>query len=105
MKALTIIAALALLAFGVFGLSRTAHAQAANCGPHADVVAGLARNYRETVVAMGISSGGNMIEVFASDTGSWTIIFTTPDGVSCLGASGGAFERVTQGLPKAGVPG
>lgn len=102
MKTIVLIIAAALMAFAVFGLSRPAHA--AQCAPHADVIAGLARNFSETVVAMGIAENGVMIEVFASDDGTWTIVQTAPAGVSCLMASGGAFEQVAKALPPKGIP-
>ena len=103
--AIILIAAVVLMAFAVLGLSRPAHAQALQCVDHAAVVAGLARHYQEAVVAMGIAANGFMIEVFASDAGTWTIVQTMPGGVSCLVASGGSFEAVSEGLPKEDVPG
>lgn len=88
----------------VAALVQPAHA-ASNCAPRDRVAAGLAANYNETLVAIGISAGGYMIEVYASPSGSWTIMQTSPEGVSCLASSGGAFEQVTEGLPPAGIPG
>ena len=44
-----------------------------------------------------------MVEVFASEeTGSWTILVTMPTGVTCLVASGEAFEEVAEVLPAQG---
>ena len=88
---LILIIALALMAFAVMGLSRPAHAS--QCADHAAVVAGLARNFGETVRAMGLTSAGTMIEVFASDAGTWTIVQTSPMGTACLIASGGGLKR------------
>lgn len=81
-----------------------AHA-APQCAPHAAVVAGLAKKYSETVVAMGMTGIGTMIEVFASPSGTWTIVQTEPRGISCLMASGGYFETVRESLPPEGIPG
>ena len=76
-------------------LAVPAHAQ--QCAPRADVVAGLAANYAETPRLMGIA-GVQMMEVFASDTGTWTITVTSPEGVTCLVASGVAFRASPQGV-------
>ncbi|MEP1765710.1 MAG: hypothetical protein ABJJ53_03495 [Sulfitobacter sp.] len=74
-----------------------------NCGPRENVVTRLAEGYGETRQSVGIGANNAMVEVFASDeTGSWTIIFTMPTGVSCLVASGQSFEEVAEALPTKG---
>ncbi len=47
-------------------------------------------------VAMGLVSNGSINEVLASKDGSWTIIVTRPDGMSCVVAAGEAWE----GMPE-----
>ena len=54
----------------------------------------LSDGYKEAPVAMGLASNGSVLEVLASDKGSWTIILTMPNGVSCVVASGEAWEKV-----------
>jgi hypothetical protein len=50
---------------------------------------------------MGLGAQGAVMEVFASLTsGSWTITVTLPDGLTCLIASGQAFEAMAEHLPK-----
>ena len=88
----------------IIALSAPANA-APQCAPHAAVVAGLAKKYQETVVAMGMTGIGTMIEVFASPAGTWTIVQTEPRGISCLMASGGSFETVKESLLPGGIPG
>lgn len=74
-----------------------------NCGPRDAVVQRLAEGYGETRQSVGIGSNNAMVEVFASaDTGSWTILVTMPSGVTCLVASGEAFEQVVEALPAKG---
>lgn len=74
-----------------------------NCGPRAAVVKQLADGYGETRQSIGLGSNNAMVEVFAStQTGSWTILVTTPSGVSCLVASGQSFEQVVEALPAKG---
>jgi hypothetical protein len=52
---------------------------------------------------MGLGANNVVIEVFASDTsGSWTITVTSSDGITCLVASGQAFETMAVTRPKPG---
>ena len=48
--------------------------------------------------ATNLASNGTVLEVLASNKGSWTIILTKPDGMSCVVASGEAWEQVEQHL-------
>jgi hypothetical protein len=74
--------------------------QARTCAPRDDVVKRLAETYGETRRGLGIARQGAVMEVFASDqTGSWTITVTLPDGMTCLIASGQAFEQMAEVLP------
>lgn len=71
-----------------------------NCGPRGAVVAKLAEGYGETRQSMGIGANNAVVEVFASaETGSWTITVTVPGGLTCLVASGQAFEELAEALP------
>lgn len=83
---------------------RTAEAQQTrNCGPRDLVVTRLAEGYGETRKSMGLGANNTVIEVFASDeSGTWTIVVTTPNGVTCLVASGQAFETLAEALPAKG---
>ncbi len=62
------------------------------CGARDSIVASLEDRYSEVPVSMGLASNGAMIEVFASETGSFTIIITQPNGVSCMVAAGAYWE-------------
>lgn len=76
--------------------------QGANCASHDTVVARLADSYGETRQSMGLGHNNAVIEVFASDeTGTWTITVTTANGITCLVASGLAFENITENLEPA----
>ena len=44
---------------------------------------------------MGLSTTGDMVEILADGTdGSWTIVMTLPNGLSCLVAAGENWEFV-----------
>ncbi|MEX0370880.1 MAG: hypothetical protein AB3N09_09630 [Tateyamaria sp.] len=77
--------------------------QARNCGPRDLVVTRLAEGYGETRQSMGLGANNSVIEVFASEeSGTWTITVTTPNGLTCLVASGQAYETLAEALPAKG---
>lgn len=66
-----------------------------SCAPRDVIVDGLRARYGETVQSSGLSEAGALIEFYASDeTGTWTITYTLPDGMTCLMASGSDFSRI-----------
>lgn len=75
---------------------------AQTCGDRADVVAYLAEEWQESRQSIGLASDGMVVEVFASESGSWTILVIRPDGMTCLAASGEYYEQVSEGLPPQG---
>ncbi len=90
----------------VFGAASLAHAQGTrNCAPRDAVVERLANHFGETRQSMGLGSNNAVMEVFASlETGSWTITVTLASGITCLVASGQAFEEMAEALPPQGDP-
>jgi hypothetical protein len=71
-----------------------------NCGPRDAVVERLAEGYGESRQSMGLGANNAVVEVFASEeTGTWTITVTTPNGLTCLVASGQSFETLAEALP------
>lgn len=75
-------------------------AQAANCAPREVVIERLATKYGESRQSMGLGNNRAVVEVFASEaTGTWTITVTTPTGLTCLVASGQAFETLAEAPP------
>lgn len=78
-------------------------AQSNNCAPRDKVVDRLAAKYGETRQSIGLGTDNAVVEVFASDdTGTWTITVTRTDGMTCLVASGQAFETLVEALPTQG---
>lgn len=65
------------------------------CAPRDAVVSRLADRFGEVPQSIGLTTNNHMIEVFAApETGSWTITVTTAGGLTCLLASGQAWEAV-----------
>ncbi|MGJ8604444.1 MAG: hypothetical protein ACSHXH_10000 [Marivita sp.] len=88
------------LAIGALMASATLSQAQQNCAPRDLVMERLASAYGETRQSIGLGQNNTMVEVFAStDTGTWTITVTTAAGVTCLVASGQAFEVLAETLP------
>jgi hypothetical protein len=74
-----------------------------NCAPRQIVLERLATKYGETRQSIGLGANNAVVEMFAStETGTWTITVTTPEGLTCLVASGQSFETLAEALPAKG---
>lgn len=87
-----------LTAFAAIAACFAVPVQAQNmsaCQPRAKVLELLEARYGETRQAIGLGGNNAVVEVFASlETGTWTITVTTTAGITCLVASGQAFEML-----------
>ncbi len=86
------------LALGVgFALvTSTAMAQP-QCNERDNVLELLAKKYQETPIAAGVTNTGGLVEVLTDmKSGTWTIIVTTPQGVSCVVAAGDGWRSRTR---------
>jgi len=85
-----------LMAFSILviflSVGGQASAQIAACGDRGSIAEKLDDGYSEQPVAMGLSTDGSVIEVFASTTGTFTIVVTQPTGMSCILVTGGSWE-------------
>jgi len=77
----------------------TASAAEQICERREIMVANLTEKYGEAVQSIGLDTTGNLLEIYASDEGSWTALLTSPRGQACVVAAGEAFEQVN--LPPA----
>lgn len=75
------------------------------CGNRADISRVLAERYGEAVVGMGLAADGSLVEVYASETGSWTLVVSSAGQPSCLIASGQSWESAAPVLAKPGTAG
>ena len=82
-----IVVAMALLS-GLALVSAPAEAQSVTA-PRAEIVKQLGDAYAEAPVAIGLTGNGSVIELFTTGDGStWTIVITSPDGLSRVVAAG-----------------
>lgn len=59
------------------------------CGDRDEIVSRLESAYLEKQVALGLDSSGSVVELFASKNGgTFSILVSRPDGVSCLMTAG-----------------
>ena len=85
--------------FGLFLaalIAPAAHAQATPpmCYDRSEVLSALDGNFAERPVSLGLSLDGRVVELLKSPGGTWTIIMTAPDGVSCLVTAGKFWQNV-----------
>jgi len=82
----------------VFGLAATAPPALAQvpCGPRETVTGLLAERAGESLTAFGLRSPEILLEVWTSpDSGSWTLLLSRADGVSCVLATGTDWQTRT----------
>ena len=92
-RLVVIVAAVALIASSVI-VSGPAAAQSLS-QPRAEILKILGENYAEAPIEMGLTRAGNVIELFASRDGStWTLVVTSPDGLSRVVASGESWVSI-----------
>jgi len=102
-KAALILGALGLIPGLMMAPLPAAAQNARNCAPRDVVVSRLAESYGETRQSIGLGANNAVVEVFASqDSGTWTITVTLPNGMTCLVASGQAYEALAEALPAKG---
>lgn len=79
-------------------IATAAHGQGQQCAPRANVIEHLADQFEQARQSVGLSPDGQaMIETFAnSETGTWTILVSLPNGMSCLIADGIGWEAVDE---------
>jgi len=83
-----------IVAFG-FNVLPVSEANAQQmCGKRTEVVQSLSADYKESTTGVGLVNNGMVIEVLTSKTGSWTILMTRTNGVSCVVATGNSWESV-----------
>jgi len=69
------------------------------CGERVDIIDTLKTRYQEAPISMGLAGNGGVVEVFASQKGSWTIVVTQPTGVTCVVSAGESWENLKGMVP------
>lgn len=93
----------------LFGMAATAPpAQAASCGDRTAMTEKLQSGYSERLTAGGLQTTrpqATVIEVWSSDeTGTFTVLVTHPNGISCVVATGSSFFHIPDSEAEPGTP-
>ncbi len=90
----------ATLAAATAALLQSASAMALGpCEQRENLLSALAERYREVPIALGVTNSGSLVEVLQSRaSGTWTIIVTSPQGISCLVFSGDGWRERAQSV-------
>lgn len=99
MRRLALFTGIAALASGAFAGPAASQSQEQGprmpCHNAVEIAKQLSSKYDEAPVAFGVQSNGNLLQVYAShDKGTWTVVSTTPTGVSCIVAAGKSWENI-----------
>ena len=70
--------------------------QPRTCLRHDGVDSKLQDEFGEKVLGRGISKDGTLLEVFLAPAGTFTVIKTTPDGLSCVVDFGEGWQTLNQ---------
>ncbi len=73
------------------------------CVDRAKFIERIKQHYAERQVSNGINYNGVVVEVFASENGHFTILATSPEGESCLIASGKNWQQAPLLKAEAGI--
>jgi len=68
-------------------------AEQSACAPRKEVINQLSAKFGEEPVAIGVSDSGRLIEILAGQAGgTFTVILTTPQGLSCIVLTGESWQ-------------
>lgn len=75
-------------------------ANARPCAPRDEIVSKLSTNLQQKQKAIGLTEAGLLAELFVSADGTWTIIFSTPEGFSCVMETGSHWMEASSPAPE-----
>lgn len=80
------------LAIGTFTTSAAVAQE--QCAPRDQIVKVLNAKFQESQRALGLINEKAMMEVYISQRGSWTMVVTNDQGVTCVLAAGEAWDEM-----------
>jgi len=66
------------------------------CSDRGSLMTQLKGKYSEQPKSMGLAANGSVLEVLTAKTGTWTILLTNPQGITCMIAAGDNWEELEQ---------
>ncbi|MAG12784.1 hypothetical protein CL630_03160 [bacterium] len=89
-----------LFLFLIYGCAAPANTGfSIDCYERKRVIAFLKKEHSEALKSVGLSNKGNLVEVFISSGGSFTIMLTTPKGMSCPIEEGKGWRDIQREKP------
>ena len=73
------------------------------CGDRGKLIETLAQKYDEAPSAFGIVGQKNLVELFVSKSGSWTMLMTQSSGATCIMAAGQSWEQFPANVKMTGL--
>lgn len=95
MRAYALVAT-ALVIFAWATAPSRANAGVRYCAEHDMIADKLTAKYNEQRSGMGLVGSSGMVELFTSETGTWTIVVTQVDGTSCIVAAGNSWSQYSR---------
>ena len=90
-SSLSLVAALAAISLvSIAGIAEAAP----QCGNHDKIVDVLGDKFKESRRVMGVVNSTAVMEIFKSKQGTWTIVITDTNGMSCITAAGEEWQDV-----------
>ncbi len=78
-----------------FTLASSSAFAAPQCNSRGKVLELLSETYSEAPLAVGVTNNGGLVEVLSTGDGNtWSIIITSPQGMSCLVAAGEGWRLI-----------
>ncbi|MDC7743271.1 hypothetical protein [Rhizobium binxianense] len=65
-----------------------------SCAGRSEVIKFLDRNFAEKLTAVGLVNQNAVLEVYAAESGTWTLVVTDVHGISCILLSGDSWETM-----------
>jgi hypothetical protein len=85
-------------AAAVVSLFVTPPATAGPCGIREQIIKEITATFREKRTAVALMRTGDVLEVFVSPAGTWTILLSKRSGVACVVAAGEVWRQ--EAMPK-----
>ena len=97
---------IAFVALAALLLNTPALARSQPCAPRKKIVKRLAERFKELPVALGMAANGAVLEILsAGEDGTFSVLVSMPNGVSCLLANGKHFGLLPTPTASRVVPG
>ncbi|AET42340.1 hypothetical protein DSS3P1_31 [Ruegeria phage DSS3-P1] len=93
-----------LLLLGMMPAPARSQEQGLSCLPRQVAVAHLQSKYAETRKGVGLAVNGSILEIWAAESGTWTLTVTYPNGQTCLLGSGENWTVLAETLPNQDDP-